>query len=225
MISHEFKTLFIHVPKTAGQSMEQVFIDSSGYTWETREHLVLGFNPHPTMGPDRLSHLLAREYAGLGYVSQEQFDSYFKFSFVRNPWDRMVSQYYYRRSEKPFDVFVEEAFADLDDRTDFSRHIIPQSDYLYDEDGRMLIDFVGRYENIEADFDKVMERVGLANKKLPRMNVSGMRGWRRLFGKEKPRPPFQDHYTPALRDRVGEFYRADIENFDYAFEPPSTQES
>lgn len=62
MISHEHKTVFIHVPKVAGQSVELAFLRQLGMTWEERAPLVLRHNPDPAKGPERLAHLLAREY-------------------------------------------------------------------------------------------------------------------------------------------------------------------
>src|SRR5689334_2187766 len=69
MLSHRFQTIFIHVPKTAGQSVERVFLEKHGLTWETRSELLLRENPDPSLGPRRLAHLYAREYVDKGYVS------------------------------------------------------------------------------------------------------------------------------------------------------------
>lgn len=220
MISHEHKTVFVHVPKVAGQSVEMVFLNLLGLSWEQRTVLVMRRNPDPARGPERLAHLLASEYVDLGYIDQADFDAYFKFAFVRNPWARLVSEFEYRsRERRPFAEFVEAEFTDIDGYSDHSRHIIPQSEYLYDSEGGILVDFVGRFETIARDFRAVANKLQLGVDDLPRKNVSGLSRLQKLLGrKPKEKKPYQDYYDARLRDRVGEFYQRDIERFGYSFD-------
>ena len=97
MICREFNCLFVHVPKAAGQSIEQFFMDRLGLDWESdRDQLLLGSNNDPSRGTEKLSHLTAAEYVECGHLSRQEFESLFKFSFVRDPYRRIVSEYLYR---------------------------------------------------------------------------------------------------------------------------------
>ena len=94
MICRPFKCLFVHVPKTAGQSVEQFFMDRMGLDWDSdRAEVLLGDNPDTTRGTQKLAHLSAWEYVNDGFIERGEFDSLFRFSFVRNPFERIVSEY------------------------------------------------------------------------------------------------------------------------------------
>ena len=85
MYSPKFKTIFVHIPKTGGQSIEHVFFAEHGLTWDTRAPLLMRVKEKGEQGPKRLAHLLAREYVEFGYVAAEDFAAGFKFTVVRNP--------------------------------------------------------------------------------------------------------------------------------------------
>lgn len=232
MICSEYRCLFVHIPKTAGQSVEHVFLRLAGLTWETRAPLLLRGNEDPRLGPPRLAHLTAAEYVSCGYLTAPEFASYFKFSFVRNPWDRIVSEYKYRRYPVSTD-FKTYLFKRLPASgwSEAYRHVIPQHDFLYDEEGRLLVDFVGRFESLQADFDAVCARIGIAPTPLPRVNRSlehsrprSFRELRRrvrsaLWSREREHtfPHYTDYYDDESREYVGHLYRKDVQAFNYAF--------
>lgn len=232
MICGEYRCLFVHVPKTAGMSIEQVFLQLVGLTWETRGPLLLGGNDDPRRGPPRLEHLTAGEYVARGHLTAHQFESYFKFSFVRNPWDRIVSEYKYRGYPVKVD-FKTYLFKHLPAPgwTDGYCHVVPQYDFLHDEGGRLLVDFVGRYETLQADFDKVCARVGIPPTRLPRVNRSleearprSFRDLRKqvrraIWSRERQHtfPHYTDYYDDESRELVGRLFRKDVEAFSYGF--------
>lgn len=227
MISHEKKCLFIHIPKVAGTSLIAFLQDK-------------GAEPRPPSMPDDPfdpppPHLRAGDYLKYDLVSPEQFDAYFKFAFVRNPWDRLVSEYVYRLRPRKYDfktwVFHRFPRPSWDDRY---CHVIPQYDFLHDGDGRLLVDFVGRYENLQADFEEVCRRLDLPQASLPRDNVSksilGRRrdqGWidvvqalRSQLSLKRMRntfPHYRDYYDEETKAFVADLHRKDIAAFGYDF--------
>lgn len=236
MISTSHRCVFVHIPKTAGQSVEQVFLDALGLDWQSRGALLLRRNRNPALGPPRLAHLLARDYVRRGYLSSEEFARYFRFAFVRNPWDRVVSFYKYigRPGECSFREFVLDR---LPGRLWGRMHwfVRPQVDYLFDE-GQSLVDFVGRFESLDSDFSVVAERLGLPDDRVPMVNRSegrhGMltaisRQWltalspaSAAFGNFSGRPLSQhrrwaDYYDDQTWQRVAELYADDINQLGY----------
>jgi Sulfotransferase family len=232
MISAQHRCVFVHVPKTAGMSIEHVFLRLVGLTWETRAPLLLRGNDDPRLGPPRLAHLTAAEYVSCGHLSAEQFASYFKFAFVRNPWDRMVSEYKYRGFPVKID-FKTYLFRRLPPPgwTDSYRHVMPQHDFVADESGRLVVDFVGRYESLQADFDRVCARLGLPPIPLPRVNRSLEDGQPLSFRELRKRlrraihsrereytfAHYTEYYDAESREFVGDMFRKDLEAFNYSF--------
>jgi hypothetical protein len=233
VICHAYRCLFVHVPKTGGMSIENVFVRLVGLTWPNRAPLLLLGNDDPGLGPPRLAHLKAGEYVARGHLAAEQFATYFKFSFVRNPWDRIVSEYKYRGYPVKID-FKTYLFKHLPAPgwTDTYCHIIPQHDFLYDEAGKLLVDFVGRYESLQADFDKVCARVGIPPTPLPRVNRSMEEARldtfrelrkqlrRAIWSRERKHtfPHYTEYYDDESREFVGRLFRKDLEAFNYAFD-------
>ena len=95
-------------------------------------------------------------------LPRDIYNGLFKFAFVRNPWDLQVSSYHHIKRERPSLIKEGESFSDflkrkLEATRPWQYHldtsITPQSDYLIDLRGRQIVDFVGRYESLQADFD------------------------------------------------------------------------
>ncbi len=238
MISHQDKCVFVHIPKAAGQSVEDVFVKRMGLTWQQREVLLLRPNKQPEMGPPRLAHLLASEYVSRGHITQALFEQYYKFTFVRNPWSRLVSEFNYRRSlgaknyQNGFRHFVLNSFPISEDDNyqqskDFYRHILPQSHFLYDQQGTCLVDFIGKFESLQIDFNSVCQQLAIKpitlthkNKTQQKKRILGKIPWLQSFlHKSKDHREYYDNDT---YDFVKDFYKEDIRNFDYCFDQVGT---
>ena len=201
--------MFVHIPKTAGQSIEHVFLRLLGLDWQTRAPLLLRANDQPRLGPPRLAHLRAADYVRCCYLTQALYNAHFVFCFVRDPWDRAASLHRYL------------GYASSHTLTDFlagplreavqARHwfVLPQSEFIL-ADGQLLVDFVGRFEQLQADFDRVSERLTLPRQPLPWVNASRP---------EQPSP--RAVWTETAIEIVRELYGDDASRFGYAAPAPA----
>jgi hypothetical protein len=172
MIPHQHETIFIHIPKCAGTSIERVFLDDLNVTWQNRGPLLLRKNENHEVGPPRLAHLTCNEYTKFHYISKKLFRKYFKFSICRNPYARTYSLYKYTTSQAiSFDSFV----LDLKEKFSKEKHfwfIRPQTDFIFKKNGGLAIDFLGKLETIDKDFMYISKKSRLNVFNLPKRNIS-----------------------------------------------------
>jgi hypothetical protein len=125
---------------------------------------------------------------------------YFVFTFIRNPWDRIVSVWNYHYEHVPeFKKFIRSDFSSYSKQSVFS-HTRQQINSFFIEP-----DFIGRYENLAEDWKQIAVRFGLT-RELPHMNK----------GKEKLH--YSKYYDRDDIEIVRNLYWADIERFGYEFE-------
>lgn len=215
LISHRHQFAFVHVPKTGGSSVSHAlwsFADHVDHYWANRCLSLVGirvnhyapcrfrkFRPHTPA--DTLRHNLP---AGL-------FDSLFTFAFVRNPWDLLVSYYHFLRDADSHPDHVSHRRRHATRLPDFEAYIryeirrgkISQTRMVTDRRGRVLVDFLGRYESLRADFAHICREIGI-NASLGRANASA-------------RGDYRDYYTDRLVALVRDGFAEDIERFGYGF--------
>jgi len=219
LLSHSHRFIFVHVGKTAGISIRtalQPYCTEPERFRIRRPPAMKDGKPNPmyTMWETLLLHPTARDIRR--ELPAEVFDGYFKFGIVRNPWDMLVSTYNFmlRDADIPrhdevkalgsFEAFVHWTIAE---KAPFPKGITKlQSDMLTDVEGRLLVDFVGRYEALMADFAEICRRIGV-DAALPHLNRSRHADYRTA-------------YTPATRTLVEEHFRQDIQSFGYRFDGP-----
>ena len=201
LLSLRHRFIFIHIYKTAGTSLTHALRPYAREPLPARILERVGLRtPAIAPLPDHVSARDVREA-----IPRDLFESCFKFAFVRNPWDWQVSLYHYMRELRrhpqhhivaplSFDEYIEW-------RVSSDKHL--QKDFVTDESGTLLVDFVGRFENLECDAQKVFERIGI-RATVPHRNRS-----------------FHDDYRTYYSDRskrlVSDHFAADIEMFGYSF--------
>jgi len=218
MLSSKYRCLFVHIPKTAGQSIEHFFLKHHNLSWKERAPLLLKYNPDPAKGPERLAHLTAAEYVQYGYMTRKELRTYFKFSFVRNPWARIVSEYNFAKYHQTmsFKDFVTNGRPTENSYSDAYRHVLPQYDFLHDDQGNLLVDFIGRFENLQTDFNHVCSRLGFKETLLPRINVSTSDILSNMV-KRSNRSDYTEYYDAETKRTIETVYQKDIQTFDYRF--------
>lgn len=205
LLSRKKRFIFIHIYKNAGTSITSAllpFTASKGQRGINRILRKLNLSafdhrPYPT-------HSTASEI--IKQMGQDAFDSYFSFAFVRNPWDWQVSLYSYMlKNTAQVQHELVKSFGNFDTyiRWRCAEEVRFQKDFVYSENGELLVNFVGRFENLERDFQYICSHIGISAL-LPRQNVSNMK-------------PYQQYYTDETRELVRQAFEPDIALFQYAF--------
>lgn len=191
MIGHKNKYIYIHINKCAGTTIQYVLKNNYGgeflYTSEDVEHT------------RHKGHVTASQYSTCSHWKE-----YFKFSFVRNPWDKELSDYKYYKKMKSTYLHFEEY---LNRRTNLSKIKYwnsNQLDWLRSSNGIIELDYIGRFENLQHDFNVVCDRIGISRIDLPVKNKT-------------VHEHYSEYYTGKCKDIVAERYAEDIKYFGYEF--------
>ncbi len=227
MISHYHKCIFIHIPKAAGTSIETFFLNNLGLDFEDKHALLLGKTTNLYLPPASVSHLTAKQMINQFYISKELFENYFKFSFVRNPIDRLYSSYKYLGYAKviSFDTFILQELPRLFKRKFKMYFLQTQTSFIYNDENKLMVDYVGKLESINKDFSVIQKRLNLEGLDLPHVNKSGykydnLRGLKKVlinprllfrlnFGKKN-----KTYSSKALKV-IKHYYEEDFINFNY----------
>lgn len=207
IISHTHRYIFFAIPKTGTHSVRQALRLHMG---EQDLEQVLLFEgkrfPFPEFADIRHGHISTRQIRPV--LGDETFNSYFKFAFVRNPFDRFVSYCaFMSRGSNVFQVeplrYMKYVIRELKPMD----HLLyqPQYQMVTNEAGELDVDFIGRNETMQASYDQVCARVGIPAASLGRVNASKHRPW-------------QEYYDRDLVGWVSDLYRRDLELFNYGFE-------
>lgn len=195
--------IFVHIQKTGGSSIAAAIGQQV-------------YSPH--------KHRFAKELRNIH--GAEAWDAAYRFAFVRNPWDRLVSWWsmietfrpqheqgrrtnnffsYVFSNSRNFEEFIVNCTDDIEDDNGWKCVLRNQIDYMVDERGAPMVDFVGRFENLDEDFNHVLANAGWEPRALRHHNKTAHR-------------PYQDYYSPRTREIIEKAYATDIAAFGYRFE-------
>ena len=208
IISHRHRFVFAAVPKTGTHSVRQALREQLGDRDVEQVGLFVDKRfPWEELAAIQHGHLSLRQVRP--YLGEEAFSGYFKFAFVRNPFDRFVSYCAFMLrggdvfQQRPREVMRHFLFVQPPEH-----HILfqPQASLLVGENGdTLLTDRIGRVEDMQGSYDAICARLGINSRPLDRVNGSKHGDYRR-------------YYDQALIDGVAERYAQDLELFGYGFE-------
>ena len=230
---HDYRSVYFAIPKVANSSIKAVCADLIRTRlnpqfvekfWSDR------WKPR-IFREKRARAYLKRKRVLITREELAECDTYWKFCLVRNPWDRIVSCWKQKVSDMnamrgadsdcvasslagqgvfypgmSFQRFVH-TVAEIPDE-DANGHFRSQYTFVTDEDGKLVVDFVGRMEAIETDIDYVFRTIGVSGHAVPHLLASG--------GK-----PYVEYYDRETREVVAKRFARDISLFEYSFYEPA----
>lgn len=233
--------LFLHIPKTGGTSINNV-LPRGRTTMESVQRCLE--HRHPPMtnaGAAKPHHYTLEQYESSGISELEGFNDLYTFTFVRNPWDRVVSLYNHWKTgsriaygpyesemirrrlgtissnDEPIEDFqwfirrITEIVLNKEYYFANNGHFTPQIKYTHDSEGTQLVDFIGRYETLTEDFRKLNEICGWA---LSEIEIP------HLNKSNKKYKEYRDYYydgNGVAKTLVKEIYGPEIELYGYKF--------
>jgi len=191
--------IFVRIPKTAGHTIKNFLLHNSN----------LEIKPILNQGYESFSGQKLKNK-----IQENTWLHSYKFTFVRNPFDRAVSSWKFG-GWKPryawkcsFAEFAKRISSwDLENSKKWNErswHCCSQYTHLINEDGSLLVDFIGRFETLQQDFNIICDKIGIPRKELPHKNKT----------KHKH---YTEYYDDETRQIVAEKYAKDIEYFGYEF--------
>ena len=213
-ISHKHKFVYIAITKTGSSTICNTLNEYSDIRFNKSHN-------QPNMGASELKKKFD--------MQNWNWEEYFKFTFVRNPWERIVSQWEYRHKQihkyesekyntgRDFPIRCKELLTELNfdfnnfilylakNKTTGSSLVCDQRDWsLDDKKDKSLLNFIGKTENLQEDFNTVCDKIGIPEQQLPHRNKT----------KHKH---YTEYYDDETREIVAEKYAKDIEYFGYEF--------
>lgn len=153
------------------------------------------------------------EHASWLHYPNNLYDSYYKFAFVRNPWDRLVSCWRNKVINENYFKFNNSDLEKMKSFENFVNHVSSLNIYKCDRHLRSqsklidinMIDYLGRLETFEDDLNQIFDRIGLPNKKIVQKNATSRT------------TNYKKYYSEELVEKVAKIYSRDIQIFGYQF--------
>jgi hypothetical protein len=205
IISTQHQFIFAAIPKTGTHSVRRALrVHLAPQDMEQVGLFVQRSLPIPDLARIGHGHITLAQLRP--HMKPDDFKAFFKFAFVRNPFDRFVSYasfitrevgHFDRDPQKVMRHFVANPPMD---------HILfrPQHEFVTDKDGQLLTDYVGRVEQMQQSYDEICVRIGIPSETLDQVNSSR-------------RGSYRDYYDQDLIAGVAKLYARDLELFGYEF--------
>jgi len=215
MISLKHKCIFIEVPKTGSTSVRNIIglspkphLDIIEYRDIMQHHFPLHFRGYSYI--NKIYNIVTPSFLK-AKIGEELFNSFFKFGFVRNPWSRTVSLYLRNEAIQMKNKFTFEEFVNwIQNSSDTCIHSSTkknQLDWFTDENGDILVDYIGRFEKINKSWNYIANKLSI-NHNLPHINSNDFISRRH----------YTEYYNSTTKDIINKKFITDINYFKYEFE-------
>lgn len=216
IISHKHKFIFIHIPKCAGSTITYSLLNNLYFElprkddWRynelsTKTAEVFQTNPKQGNSANLKQHDTFKTINDYYKKNKLNINSYFKFSFMRNPWERRVSQYKYAKkmaeqtgADWAMEISLMSFYEFITDRND------SQLNWVNNKKNSVAVDFLSSSRNLQEDFNIICDKIGIPKQKLPHKNAT----------KHKH---YTEYYNDETRQIIAEKCAKDIEYFNYKF--------
>lgn len=214
MISHKYKFIFIHIPKCAGTSVSTFLNEGKKLSWkEPNYELIHGYCPKRRIF---MQHATADQLLEMESIPENIWESYFKFTFVRNPYDRAISDYNWLKKDQN----IKGNFKDyLNSKGVFKKYLEDKGELYYrgehkytqtsffDIEGKLQMNYIGRFETIDSCMVNILNKLG---------------GDKRLIGHEnksdKNLSHYSHYYSNSAKTLIDDIYFEDLKKLNYNFE-------
>lgn len=214
MISHKHKIIFIHIPKCAGSSIKDYYFDNPRLDWRTPNYkLLYGWCPKRNI---HLQHATTKQLLETELISEEDWKNYFKFTFVRNPYDRAYSDYLWiqkdRKIKDSFKNYInktgkfEKVLCDNTVKEYRGDHLLKQTDF-FEKEGDFKIDFIGYFENFKKDIQE-LNKLLYFSKPFTQHSKKNRKRYNH----------YSLFYTASRKKLVEKVYANDLNQLNYNFE-------
>jgi len=218
IVLHKYKVIYFQIPKVACSSIKHVLAHFLEFSEKETEFI----------------HLVDFPSIGKEECTSGVYKRYYRFAFARNPWDRLWSCYCSKVATKKrnvgfrfengihrsflkyksieagmsFDEFSRAVQNIPDDQSD--PHFKSQHTFITGKDGKLLVDFIGHFENLQDDFRSVCRKTGLPERPLPQKNSRYPKHCNKEFTQH-----YSHYYSEEAKQIVSDRFRKDIELLGY----------